>query len=127
MIELLISGLRVIIGIPLVLFVPGYLIALRFFKEMDTLEKIGLGFIFSISIDLVVGLILGYNRSMRELTGGITEMNLWVMLMFITVFLLGIYIKPDKTKKHRSHDQKHLTITIRSKDGKKEHLKIRLR
>lgn len=84
--------LQIIIGLPLALFIPGYLIARIFFHELNELEKIALGFVLSIALDIVVGLFLGYNKYMKELTGGITTLNLWVYLGSITIILIIIWI-----------------------------------
>jgi|GEM_PF-2266972 len=78
---------RIVIGLPLALFIPGYLIAWLAFRELSHLEKIALGFVMSICVDIAVGLFLGYNKQMKELTGGITALNLWVYLGSITVIL----------------------------------------
>ena len=83
--------IRIIVGLPLALFLPGYLIALIFFKELDTLEKIGLGFVLSICVDIAVGLFLGYNKAMKDFTGGITAWNLWIYLSAITLALALAY------------------------------------
>jgi uncharacterized membrane protein len=81
------SILQIIIGLPLALFLPGYLIARIFFDELEELEKIALGFVLSIALDIAVGLFLGYNKYMKELTGGITALNLWIYLGGITIIL----------------------------------------
>jgi len=84
--------LQVIIGLPIVLFIPGYLVTRIFFKELEELEKIAMGFILSIIIDIAVGLFLGYNETMKNFTGGITTPNLWIYLSSITVVLFCIYL-----------------------------------
>lgn len=79
--------IQIIIGLPLALFIPGYLISRIFFNELDELEKIALGFVLSIAIDIFIGLFLGYNKYMKDLTGGITALNLWIYLGSITIIL----------------------------------------
>lgn len=86
------NPLQIILGLALALFIPGYLIAKIWFKELSELEKVSLGFVFSISIDIFLGLILGYNESMKIRTGGITAFNIWFYLGTITVLLLAYYI-----------------------------------
>lgn len=57
------TPVRVILGLPLVLFLPGYsLIALLFPRraELDTIERIALGFGLSIAIVPLLGLALNY-------------------------------------------------------------------
>lgn len=83
----MIDILRIIIGLPLALFIPGYLLARIFFNELEELEKVALGFVLSIAVDIFLGLFLGYNKYMKELTGGITATNLWIYLGSITIIL----------------------------------------
>ncbi len=88
--------IRIIFGLALALFIPGYLMARIFFKELSELEKVALGFVLSISLDIFLGLFLGYNETMKNITGGITALNLWVYLTLITLILLLIYIITNK-------------------------------
>lgn len=92
----LLSVLQFVTGIPLVLFLPGYLAARIFLKELEELEKIAMGFVFSIAIDIVVGLFLGYNKYMRDLTGGITAFNLWLYLNSICILLIVAWALKNK-------------------------------
>jgi len=93
--------LKIIAGLILALFVPGYLLARTFFKELSELEKIALAFVLSISIDIFLGLFLGYNEKMKDITGGITAKNLWIYLSLITLVLLLLYviIRKEEIKK----------------------------
>jgi uncharacterized membrane protein len=79
--------IQIIVGLPLALFIPGYLIARIFFNELEELEKVALGFVLSIALDIFLGLFLGYNKYMKDLTGGITALNLWIYLGSITIIL----------------------------------------
>jgi len=83
--------LQIILGLPLALFVTGYLVARIFFKELEELEKVALGFVLSIAIDIIVGLFLGYNETMKNITGGITAFNLWLYLGSITIILMIVW------------------------------------
>ena len=94
--QMILELIRILVGLPLLLFLPGYLVVLLLFKELGKIEKISLAFVISIFIDIVVGLFLGYNKYMKNLTGGITELNLWIYMTLITVFLLAIYIIKKK-------------------------------
>jgi uncharacterized membrane protein len=87
--------IQIIIGLPLALFLPGYLIALNWFKELSRLEKVALGFVLSICVDIAICLFFGYNKTMKDLTGGITAQNLWVALSIITVLLYVNYMRKD--------------------------------
>jgi len=92
--------LQIIIGLPLALFIPGYLISRIFFNELDELEKVALGFVLSIAIDIFLGLFLGYNKYMKDLTGGITALNLWIYLGSITIILAIFWALIQKEEWH---------------------------
>jgi len=83
--------IQIILGLPLALFITGYLCARIFFKELEELEKVALGFVLSIAIDIIVGLFLGYNETMKNITGGITAFNLWLYLGSITIILTIVW------------------------------------
>jgi uncharacterized membrane protein len=85
---MLLDILRIIAGLALGLFIPGYVAARLFFEELSELEKIALGFVLSIALDICIGLVLGYNATMKNLTGGITAFNLWIYLGVITIILI---------------------------------------
>ncbi|MDP3727888.1 MAG: hypothetical protein Q8R18_00395 [bacterium] len=94
---IIIDILHAIIGLAFALFIPGFLLTKIIFKEQEILEKIAFSIAFSIGIDIFLGLFLGANETMFKLTGGITELNLWFYLIFITL-LLGVilFIKEKK-------------------------------
>lgn len=93
-----------IIGVLFALFIPGYLVTLIFFKELKLLQKIALAITLSIIINVAIGIFLGYNETMKNLTGGVTVDNVWFYSLIITSFLLIIYLfirtgKQGSTKK----------------------------
>jgi uncharacterized membrane protein len=98
--------LRIMIGLPLALFIPGYLLAHIFFSELSKLEKIALGFVLSICIDISLGLFLGYSKAMKDLTGGITAENLWIYLLCITMILFIVFLIKNKAAVFRLHRHK---------------------
>jgi uncharacterized membrane protein len=108
--DVIISGLRIVFGLTLALFLPGYLVARIFFKELSGLEKVAIAFVISISIDIFLGLFLGYNEQMKNLTGGITATNLWLHLSLITLILLVIYMT------RRRDEVEHVIEKIRKKE-----------
>ena len=78
--------LRVILGLPLVLFFPGYvLLAALFYRKnsMDTVERTALSFVLSIAVVPIIGLILNYT------TWGIT---VYSTLVSLSVFILVISV-----------------------------------
>ena len=89
-----------IIGLLLALFIPGFLITLIFFREVNLLERLMLGITFSIMISIAIGISLGYNKEVREFTGGINPTNVWLWELIITSALLAIalFIHRQKLK-----------------------------
>lgn len=58
-----IAYLRIIFGLPLVLFVPGYMLVSALFpkkEELDSIERIALGFGLSIAVVPLLGLLLNF-------------------------------------------------------------------
>ena len=82
---------QVIFGILLLLFVPGFFLTLLFFDELNFLEKISLGIVLSLLIDVALGIFFGYNEFMKKLTGGITSRNIWIGLISISLILIIAY------------------------------------
>jgi len=85
-----------IIGLAFALFIPGFLLTKIIFNEQEILETIAFSITFSIGIDIFLGLFLGANETMFQLTGGITELNLWFYLLFITILLGSILFMKKK-------------------------------
>lgn len=94
--------LQAIIGTLFALFIPGYLLVLIFFKELKPLQKMALAITFSIMVDVAIGIFLGYNENMKNLTGGVTAENIWFYSLIVSAFLLVMYLftrtKPSKKK-----------------------------
>ena len=82
---------QIFFGLLFALFIPGFLLTLIFFKELELIEKIGLGMVLSICVDIALGLFLGYNETMKNLTGGIIARNIWIGLILISVILGIVY------------------------------------
>lgn len=66
-----------ILGLALALFLPGFFITYIFFREVEILERLLLSVTFSIIISVAIGIGLGYNENVKNLTGGITSRNVW--------------------------------------------------
>ena len=73
-----------IIGLLFALFIPGFFITLLFFRESDILERVMLSVTFSIMISIAIGIGLGYNKGVKEITGGISPMNVWIWELIVT-------------------------------------------
>ena len=70
-------------------------------EALSELEKLALGLVLSISIDIFLGLFLGYNEAMKNLTGGITAFNVWLYLSIFTLILFAIYIYKEREEFER--------------------------
>ncbi|MFC1686026.1 hypothetical protein ACFLZZ_03315 [Nanoarchaeota archaeon] len=90
---MIIELLHFLIGAAFLLFIPGFLLSLVLFKELDILERIALAMGLSISIDVLLGLILGFNKTMAQFTGGITELTVWIILILLSAIFGFIYYK----------------------------------
>ncbi len=89
---------QIFFGLLFSLFIPGFLLTLIFFKELELIEKIGLAFVLSICVDIALGLFLGYNEYMKNLTGGITAANVWGGLLAVSFVLLAVYLVKERPK-----------------------------
>lgn len=89
-----------ILGLLLALFIPGYFITLIFFREVNALERIMLSITFSIMISIAIGISLGYNRNVKEITGGINPYNVWKWELIVTSILLVavLFLHREKLK-----------------------------
>ena len=91
-----------IIGLLLALFIPGFLITLIFFREVNLLERLMLGITFSIMISIAIGIGLGYNKNVKDFTGGINTKNVWILelitasvLLVVVLFIHRQKLNPD--------------------------------
>ena len=80
------ENLRIIIGLPFVLFIPGYLLIFTLFPNRKTdvgvsiIERIGLSFVISIIILPIIGLGLNYT------TFGIKLETIFYSVLFLNIF-----------------------------------------
>jgi len=89
-----------VIGLSFVLFIPGFLLTLILMKEIDKLERFALSVCFSVCIVVLLGLFLGFNETIANITGGITSWNLWLYLIGISLALFLVYMfKRQKAKR----------------------------
>ena len=86
-----ISPIRIILGLPLVLFLPGYsLIATLFPRkdDLDAIERVALSFGLSIAITPLLGLALNYTPF------GIRLLPILIVLSIFTISLaIGAYVR----------------------------------
>lgn len=102
------ESLRVILGLPFILFIPGYLLVFALFPTrktdhgIDTLERLVLSFGLSIAVVPLIGLLLNYTPWGIRL-----EPILFSLLFFIIgIGLVGIYRWNNTPPEHR------FTITL---------------
>lgn len=86
-----ISPLRIILGLPLVLFLPGYALIATLFPrkdDLDAIERIALSFGLSIAITPLLGLALNYTPFGIRLAPILT-----VLSVFTISLALGAYVR----------------------------------
>jgi uncharacterized membrane protein len=93
------SFIRTILGIPMVIFVPGYLLIAALFPnkvDIDTVERIALSFVFSIVVVSLLGLLL-------DITFGIRLIPILVALCIYSIVFMVITIY---TRRNSSEDKR---------------------
>ena len=86
-----VSVIRAVLGIILVFFIPGFAWTLVLFKQITYLERLVLS--FGLSLALVTLGILGLNAAINM---KITELNAFLIILFLTITPLIIY----STRRH---------------------------
>lgn len=83
--------LRILFGLPFILFIPGYLLIYTLFpqqdKEIDTIERIALSFGLSIAIVPLIGLGLNYTPFGITLSSVLTSNLIFILIMGILSYL----------------------------------------
>lgn len=83
---------QIIAGLAFFLFIPGYIITLLAFDDLEGLERIMIAAVLSIMVGLAIGVFFGYDRAQAVWTGGFTKENLWMGEVAITFLLSLAYI-----------------------------------
>lgn len=84
--------IHAILGLVFTLFLPGFLLTKIIFRDIDILETIAFSVVFSIAFSIALELFLGANKTMYDLTGGITEFNLWFYEIGFTIIFFCIFL-----------------------------------
>jgi len=94
------------IGLLFALFLPGFFITYIFFREVKLLERIVLSITFSIMIAVAIGISLGYNENVKNITGGINPQNVWLWELVVTsvLGLLAWFINRKQINLKRAKD-----------------------
>jgi uncharacterized membrane protein len=90
------SFLVTIFGLLFVLFIPGFLITQILFKKSELLEKILLTVLLSIGFYVILGIFLGFNETMKNITGGLSKRNIWIYSIVINLILVVVYFIKSK-------------------------------
>ena len=88
------SPVRIILGLPLVLFLPGYALIATLFPrkdDLDGIERIALSFGLSIAISPLLGLALNYTPFGIRLTP-----ILIVLSVFTIALAIGAYVRRNR-------------------------------
>ncbi len=111
------STLRIIFGLLLTLFIPGFALTLTIFpKEINRIEKIALSCVLSIAIVMLMALFL-------DLALGVdtTAKNMVISLTSFSIIFFGVHIIQrkiqnkkyiDKTDFDHEHAMKQIDITL---------------
>ena len=90
--------IKIILGILLVLFLPGFLVILIFFKKADLLEKIVMSIILSTIISFIVTILLGLIKISNKIYG-FSEYSFVIVLSLISAVLIVLkFINYKNTK-----------------------------
>lgn len=99
------SALRIVLGLPFLLFFPGYTLTVAFFPkegQLDSIERIALGFGLSIVAVPLIGLVLNYT------TWGI---SLYSILVSVTIFILAISLTAW-FRRHRLAEAERFSVSL---------------
>jgi len=91
--------LHFIAGMLFLMFIPGCMASLVFFKKLGILERIAVAIGLSIVIDVLIGFVLGLNKFFAQMTGGITEVSVWICLVSVSLIFALVYILRRKSGK----------------------------
>ena len=98
------NPIRIILGLPYILFIPGYTLIYTLFpttEQIDTIERIALSLGLSLSIVPLIGLGLNYTPYGITLTSTITA-----TYIFITITSITSYIRWKQTPERKRIHQK---------------------
>jgi len=93
---------RIIFGLGLFLFIPGYFLTKIFFNKSKRLELILLSLMFSIMSGLTIGIFFGYDRAQALKTGGFTFNNLFIAELVLTLLLMIIFYIQQRVNDKKS-------------------------
>ena len=92
------TPLRVVFGLPLVLFVPGYVLIAALFPrndDLDWLERVALSFGLSIAVVPLLGLVLNYTPWGIRLDPVLAAISLFVVGMAVVAVVRRLALPPE--------------------------------
>jgi uncharacterized membrane protein len=97
--------LLIILGLLFIFFIPGFLITIIFFEKSEFLEKAILSVLLSIAFFVFLGVMLGFSETMKNITGGLSSLNLWIYSLGLNLLLFAYYLL-RRTKKQKKISKK---------------------
>ena len=91
------TPLRVLFGLPLVLFVPGYVLIAALFPrndDLDWLERVALSFGLSIAVVPLIGLVLNYTPWGIRLDPVLVSLSAFVLVMAVAATVRRLTLPP---------------------------------
>ena len=94
--------IRAVLGLPFILFIPGYILIFALFparktdRGIDIMERIALSFGFSIAIVPLIGLVLNYTPWGIRLESILVSISLFIMVMGIIAIYKWKKTKPNE-------------------------------
>ncbi len=80
-----------LVGILFILLIPGFLLSLIIFKELEIFERLATSIVFSIGTTVLIGLFLGATKYNKIAFGGINSLNIWISLVVVSLILFLLY------------------------------------
>jgi len=90
---------RIILGLPLILFFPGYALISALFpkrQSLDSMERVALGFGLSIAIVPLIGLILNYTPWGIRLYPILICLTVFILTMSVVAWMRRSYVLPSE-------------------------------
>jgi uncharacterized membrane protein len=87
---MIVELIRIVLGILIVLFMPGYLLSVVLFRKLRAIERIGLALGLSVFIVVFMGFFLTVLVHLTSLEG-ITTQSVWISLSLVSLFF-GVII-----------------------------------
>jgi len=90
---------RIILGLPFILFFPGYALISALFpkrQSLDSMERVALGFGLSIAIVPLIGLILNYTPWGIRLYPILICLTVFILTMSVVAWMRRSYVLPSE-------------------------------